>query len=338
LTCFSPADASAHRPWHRRSSNPAVLGALAIAITGCAGQQSALAPAGEEAAELARQFWVMIAGGAVVWGVMIGAAVYGVLANPGEHTERRANAFIIGGGIVFPTVGLATLLAFTLRALPGVPDEDPALRVHVHGEQFWWRVVYERGGERVTSANEIHLPAGEPVEFVLTSADVIHSFWMPTIGGKMDMIPGRTNRLVLTPTEPGVYRGQCAEFCGESHALMAFAVEVHTPEAFDQWLAAATAPAEADAVEAGRELFLASGCGACHVVRGLVELGSVGPDLTHFGSRRTLGAGIAPNTPETVARWITDPEAMKPGVEMPAFGMLPDDEIAAIAAFLGSLE
>jgi cytochrome c oxidase subunit II len=323
-------------PGGRRRSGLAPSAAACL-LAGCGGPQSALDPAGLEAEELARLFGVMVGGAALIWALLFGAAAIAVFRNPSKQTARAANLLIIGGGVIFPTVGLAALLSFGLRALPDWRETGADLRIRVHGEQFWWRVVYERGGREVVSANEIHLPAGERVEFVLTTADVIHSFWMPTIGGKMDMMPGRTNRLVLTPTEPGVYRGQCAELCGESHALMAFAVEVHPPEEFEAWLAAAAEPAAATGAERGRELFLASGCAGCHHVRGLVELGSVGPDLTHFGSRRTLGAGTAPNRPELVADWIADPSAMKPGVQMPGYGMLPEDEIAAMAEFLSAL-
>lgn len=315
---------------------------LGLGLGGCGGAQSALAPAGQDAAELFQLFLVMLAGAAVIWALLIGAATVAVLGRPGRHAWRTANILIIGGGIVFPTVGLAALLVVGLQALPDGSGDDTRLRVHVEGEQFWWRVTYERDGERVVSANEIHLPAGEPVVFELTTADVIHSFWIPSLGGKLDMIPGRTNRLVLTPTTPGVYRGACAELCGTAHTLMAFAVVVHEPAAFDAWLASEAAPAavtpEDATAEAGRRLFLASGCGACHRIRGIVELGTVGPDLTHFGRRRTLGAGTAENTTEAVARWIFDPRAMKPGVGMPGYAMLDDTDIHAIARFLGTLQ
>jgi cytochrome c oxidase subunit II len=311
---------------------------LGLTVSGCEGAQSALAPAGRDAAELFQLFLGMLAGAAVIWVLLIGAAVLAVLGRPGRHARRAADVLIIGGGVVFPTLGLAALLVLGLQALPDGTDDGARLRIRVHGEQFWWRVTYERDGERVFSANEIHLPAGEPVDFVLTTADVIHSFWIPSLGGKMDMMPGRTNRLVLTPTTPGVYRGACAELCGTSHALMAFAVEVHEPEAFDAWLASEAASATPTTETDGRRLFLASGCGACHWVRGIVELGTVGPDLTHFGSRRTLGAGMAENTVDAVARWIVDPGAMKPGVGMPAYAMLDQAEIDAIARFLGTLQ
>jgi cytochrome c oxidase subunit 2 len=311
---------------------------LACMTGGCTGIQSALDPAGADAESLLGLLKVMVVGAVAIWVLLLGTAAIAIFRKPGRHTERTANALIIGGGVIFPTVGLAALLSFGLTGLPDWQEGDADLRIHVHGEQFWWRVTYEHDGEEVASANEIHMPAGKAVEMVLTTADVIHSFWIPPIGGKMDMIPGRVNRLLLNPTEPGVYRGACAEFCGTAHALMAFAVEVHPEGGFEAWLAGAARPAPATDEARGRELFLSSGCGGCHVVRGLVELGSVGPDLTHVGSRKTLAAGILPNTQEALATWIADPNAVKPGAQMPAYAMLPRDEIEAIARFLGALK
>src|SRR5690606_37438883 len=186
-----------------------------------------------------------------------------------------------------------------------------ALRVRVTGEQYWWRVEYQVSGDApVTLANEVRLPVGEPVEFELLSPDVIHSFWIPALGGKIDMIPGRTNRLRLTPARVGEFRGVCAEFCGTAHAWMAFPVVVMEPVAFDAWLehqradAAPTAPAEN--IRRGEALFLGTGCGACHTVRGTPADGVVGPDLTHVGSRLSLGAGVLKNEPEDFVRWIAD--------------------------------
>lgn len=311
---------------------------LLLLVPACGGPQSALDPAGLEAERIGSFFLFMVLGAATIWALLMGTAILAILRRPGRHTERFANTLIIGGGVIFPTIGLAVLLTVGLRSLPDWSGSPADLRIHVHGEQFWWRVAYERGDERIVSANEIHLPAGEPVEFVLTTADVIHSFWMPAIGGKMDMMPGRVNRLTLTPTTPGIYRGACAEFCGPSHALMAFAIVVHPPGEFDDWLVAETSPASNSAETEGRRLFLANGCAACHRIGGIVELGEVGPDLTHVGSRRTLAAGTAPMSRQALTDWITDPQALKPGAGMPAYTMLPEEEILAIADFLLSLE
>lgn len=190
-------------------------------------------------------------------------------------------------------------------------------------------------------ANEIHLPVGQPVQFQLQSADVIHSFWVPSLGGKMDMFPGRTTRLTLHPTRTGVYRGACAEYCGGPHAWMNFYVVVEEPEAFARWLeqqaAAAAIPTEPLAVR-GQTLFQAHGCGACHTVRGTAADGQVGPDLTHVGSRLSIGGGILPNEPDAFLRWISQTEAIKPGVHMPVFGMLPEEDLQALAAYLEALQ
>ena len=195
-------------------------------------------------------------------------------------------------------------------------------------------------GEPVMSANEVVLPVGARTQISLMSDTVIHSFWAPTIAGKVDMFPGRETRITLEPTRAGVFRGQCAEFCGESHALMAFAVRVLEPEAYADWLAAEAGPArppETPEEIAGREVFLAEGCGACHAIRGTAAMGSFGPDLTHVGSRETLGAGILPNEPEAMARWIAHTERVKPGVSMPSYAHLEPDALAALVAYLGSL-
>lgn len=278
----------------------------------------------------------MVAGAAVVWIVVIGAAVTAILRPAPEGGTSRASAIIIGGGVIFPTVGLAALLATGLGLLPDWQGEPARVRIHVQGEQWWWRVDYEVDGRRVASANEVHLPADEPVEIVLTADAVIHSFWIPSLGGKMDMIPGRTNRKLLTGARPGRYRGVCAEYCGASHALMAFEAVVHEPGEFDRWLEAEAAPADPGPAR-GRELFLANGCAACHRVGGVAELGAVGPDLTHFASRRLLAAGADEVSHEAVAAWIAAPHLMKPEARMPGYGMLPAEEIDAMADWLMSL-
>ena len=207
------------------------------------------------------------------------------------------------------------------------------------GEQFWWRVAYRPADDTapVLSANEIRLPAGQPVEFLLESTDVIHSFWIPPLAGKMDMIPGRETRLSIVATKPGTYRGACTEYCGTSHALMAFTVVVMEPDAFGQWLAARASPSPGVSAP-GHELFLSNGCGACHRVAGTEANGRVGPDLSHVGSRATIGAGILPNDAETLENFIAHPQVIKPGSWMPGFSMLPEQDIAEIAAWLKGLE
>ena len=312
--------------------------ALAVSLlAGCNPEQSALHPAGEDATELSNLFWFMTAVGAVVWCIFMGAAVYAILGKKAPRSEQFADRLVFFGGVVFPTVGLAGLLVFGLALLPSwAEDESPDLRIHVTGEQFWWRLSYEgEDGARIETANELHLPNNATAEFVLTSTDVIHSFWIPALGGKMDAIPGRENVLRLKPTKEGIYRGVCAEFCGTSHALMAFPVVVHEPAEYQAWLEQQRQPA---APSSGKEAFDAAGCGACHVVRGVSEAGSVGPDLTHFASRRTIGAGTLPLNEANLADWLVAPEHIKPGVRMPSFATLPDADRAAIVQFLLELK
>lgn len=312
------------------------LALLAASLSACNPVQSALHPAGVDAANLSRLFWFMTIGGALVWCIVMGCAIYAVLGKKRPRSEKFADRFILVGGVAFPTIGLAFLLVFGLSMLPDWDGSDePDLRIHVVAEQFWWRMNYELpDGNTVETANELHLPVNSTVEFVLYSHDVIHSFWIPALGGKMDMIPGRTNLWRLRPTETGVFRGVCAEFCGPSHALMAFQVVVHDEEGYQAWLAAEQQPAS----PAGAETFIASGCGACHVVRGVSEAGSVGPDLTHFASRRSLGADTLPITAETLHSWLAAPSHIKPGVRMPSFGTLPQADRDAIVAFLLELK
>jgi len=318
-----------------RSRQAALVLAGAAVLAGCSGPQSALDPAGLEAEHVAELFWVMLIGAAVVWAIVIGAAVFAGRFQKTPISEKAGLRIVLWAGAVFPTIVLAALLVYGLRLLPMLRAPGADITVEVSGEQFWWRVIYRpEGRPAVASANEIRLPVGASIEFVLTAPDVIHSFWIPALGGKIDMIPGRTNRLILKPTKVGTYRGACAEFCGESHALMAFPVIVMPPVEFTAWLEGQGAEASNEASPAA---FLANGCGGCHTVRGTEATGTIGPDLTHIASRQTIGAGILPNTPEHLGRFIAATEQIKPGSRMPSFGMLPETEAAAIVAYLGSL-
>jgi cytochrome c oxidase subunit 2 len=320
-----------------------VTAALLLPTAACDAPQSALHPAGAGAERIAGLFWWMAAGALLIWAAVIGIAIHATRLHPARHSVRTVRWLIIGGGVIFPTVVLAGLLIYSLPLLPQLrAPADADVRVEVSGYQWWWRVRYlPEGGEPVELANEIRLPVGQRVEFSLTTADVIHSFWIPSLGGKMDMIPGRVNRLVLEPTEPGVYYGACAEFCGTSHALMKFVAVAMEPAAFAQWLEHQASPARPPAsalAERGQQAFLANGCGSCHTIRGTPAAGEVGPDLTHVGSRLTLGAGIMPNEPDAFVRWIGHTGDVKPDVKMPTFGVLPAAELKAIAAYLSELQ
>lgn len=323
----------------------AFLALLTLVIfSGCTGVQSSLDPAGREAGKIAQLFWWMTAGSIVVWLGVITLLVYSVRTRPESFTRRKARMMIVGGGVVVPVLVLAVLLLYGLAPIPALlaPAPPGSLKIAVSGEQWWWRVHYlPPGQDAIPLANEIRLPVGEPVEFHLESPDVIHSFWIPPLGGKMDMIPGRKTRLVLTPTRPGVFRGACAEYCGASHAWMAFPVVVQDKEEFEAWLAHQAQPAEPPrdvAAIQGAHFFLAHGCGACHTIRGTAAAGVVGPDLTHVGGRLSLAAGTLPNDANAFARWVQQTHEVKPEVLMPSFHMLPPEDIQALAAYLDGLK
>jgi cytochrome c oxidase subunit 2 len=325
-----------------RRAAGATLGALAL--TGCAGPSSALDPAGRGAERIASLFWWMTGGVLAVWLVVVGITLYATYLSPGGASMGAARRLVIAGGVVVPTVLLTVLLAYGLALIPPLLAAPPPgrLTIAITGEQWWWRVRYlAPDGAPVDLANELHLAVGEPVELRLDSHDVIHSLWIPALAGKMDMIPGRTTRLTLEPTRAGVFHGLCAEYCGASHAFMAFTVVVSEPEEFRRWLAQQAEPAAPPAdstAKRGQELFLADGCGACHSVRGTPANGVVGPDLTHVGSRRTIGAGRLPNEIDAVHQWLARPGELKPSVTMPAFGMLPEDDLRGLAAYLRGLK
>lgn len=328
----------------RRSPCVFPLLAACAALASCSGVQSALDPAGEEAGQIATLFWVMTAGGAAIWLFVVGLLLHAARRRRDPVSEEAAGRLILWAGAVFPVVVLAALLAYALWLMPSLRpfggSGGAGLRIEVVASQFWWRVAYHRpDGSRVVSANEIRLPVGTRVEFSLASADMIHSFWIPALGGKMDLVPGRVNRLSLLATRPGTYRGQCAEFCGTSHALMAFPAVAMPAAAFEAWLDARLDPSPGRGMHAaGRALFQREGCGACHRVNGTEASGTAGPDLSHVGSRLTVGAGILEQNPENLARLIADAGAVKAGSQMPAYRHLSAEELAAIATWLSGLQ
>ena len=283
-------------------------------------------------------FWVLVIGAAVIWTLVIGAAVYAHRRQVDPSLEKQARQFIIWGGAVIPTVVVCALLVWGLVILRDITTKEGDLTVRVDGERWWWRVIYETPEGDVVTANEIRLPVDNTALFKLTADDVIHSFWVPALGGKMDMIPGRETELTLTPVETGSWGGLCAEFCGGAHALMRFDAIVMEEAAFDDWLAHEASPAEVAQDDAGLGVFLDEGCGACHTIRGTEAVGPVGPDLTHLASRERLGAGIYDMTPENMARWITDTHEMKPDIDMPPYPNLDGARLDQLVAFLMSLD
>jgi len=316
--------------------------AAAGLLAACNRHQSTLAPFGADAVDIRHLFLIMLAGAVVVAVAVALLMRHAVRAREGELTHTGGMRLVLWLGGIVPTIVLLTLLVYSLPFMKPREVRPADMRIAVEGEQFWWRVTYRPpGGAAVETANEVRIPVGRTVAFRLTAADVVHSFWIPGLGGKMDMIPGRTNTLVVRADKAGRYRGQCAEFCGLSHALMALDVVAMEPAAFDAWLAAQRRPAAAVATAAdpGARLFAANGCTACHVVgSGSGSARGIGPDLTHFGARETLAAGILPMNTANVARFIRHPEATKPGVRMPAFPQLSHGEAIAIARYLQGLK
>ncbi len=315
-----------------------------LALHGCAGIQSALEPTGDEAERINVLSWLLILfSTAVLVGVcaIAAAALFG-----GDALRARISGerLVVGGGIIFPILSLSLLLSYGFYLMgPGSPvvHTDGGLRIEVEGKRWWWRVTYvDENGRRIESANEIRLPVGQPVEIALTSADVIHSFWVPKLAGKLDMIPGRTNRMTLHVTEAGISRGQCAEYCGGPHAFMAFFVVAMPEDEFATWLereaADAQPPSGAEAVT-GQALFQSSGCVACHRIRGTIALGTIGPDLTHVGSRHSLAAATLENEPAAFARWIRDSQHVKPENLMPSFEIFTVSELNQLAIYLDQL-
>lgn len=304
------------------------------------GSQSALNPQGPHAAVIAEISWVLFAGGAAIFVLVMALAAWSVWGRPRLLARHGA---ILAGGVAFPLVVLSALLVYgLLRAASLSAYGEPALRVEVTGHQWWWHVAYLAPDGKVdfVTANELRVPVGASVEVALRSADVLHSFWVPVLAGKLDLVPGRTNRLQLSADRAGTWRGQCAEYCGGPHAQMAFYVVAADPQDFEHWREQQRRPAAApreEEVLKGREVFLGR-CAACHTVRGTPAEGTLGPDLTHVGSRLSLGAGILPNDRGTLARWITSGQHIKPGNLMPAFGEFSDEQLDALTAFVASLK
>lgn len=260
---------------------------------------------------------------------------------PGDETDRRRSTLLVlGGGVVLPVLVLFPLIVAMLVVGNRIAhrDADAALDVEVIGHEFWWEVRYPDAG--VVTANEIHIPAGTPVRFTLSTEDVIHSFWVPQLAGKIDMIPGATTELVLDAERPGEYLGQCAEYCGLQHARMRFLVVAQEPDDFEEWLSGQAEPAAAPAsgsAERGEGTFAEVGCAACHAVRGTEATGELGPDLTHLASRQTLGAGTLANERGQLGGWIVDPQAVKPGNPMPPTP-LTAEQLNDLLAYLEGLE
>jgi cytochrome c oxidase subunit II len=333
----------------RRAATVAVV---ALVLAGCDGRNpSILNPQGPRADEAAFLFWLMLALSTpillLVTALLVGSALRNRRRTADEHDEpagsddelpayRRSMAWIVAGGIILPVVVIVPLSGLTLVSLNRMeaPPEQDALVVEVEGHRFWWEVRYP--GTDAITANEVHIPVGRDVLFVLTTADVIHSFWAANLGGKRDMIPGEVNEVVYRADTAGVWEGVCAEFCGIQHTWMRLLVVAQPEDEFEAWLenqAADAAEPTTESEQLGLETFLAAGCASCHQIRGTEALGRLGPDLTHLADRRSLASVTVDNNRGNLGGWIANPHGVKPGTTMPP-SPLPGPELNALLDYL----
>jgi cytochrome c oxidase subunit 2 len=328
--------------------------ALLVAATGCRGalDQSMLEPSGPQAGRITTQLWLSFYVAATVYVLTAGCLFYALgrsrrrardgAALPADAERVMTRGVAIGAGLTLAILLLFLFYDFSVgRTLSAVPTKRP-LTIELVGHQWWWEVHYDDSlpQNRVTTANEIHIPVGEPVLFRLAAPDVIHSLWVPNLGGKKDLIPGYTQSLWLQADTAGVYRGQCAEFCGMQHAKMALFVIAEPRERFNEWARQMRKPAETPtdtAAKRGSEIFMTRTCVMCHAIDGTTAGSNAGPDLTHLASRRTIAAGTLPNTRGNLAGWIVDPQTIKPGANMPP-NMLAPRELEALLAYLETLK
>jgi cytochrome c oxidase subunit 2 len=328
---------------------------LSIATGALAAPQDALHPAGPQASHIGDLWNLTLALSTVVFIAMLAAFLFALWRAPKAaepaapdlasltHPERRIHR-TIGWGIGISIIGLLVLLAadvFTSRALARLPLKD-AVNIELVGHQWWWeaRYQYDDPSQGFTTANELHIPVGRPVVITLRSNDVIHTLWVPNLHGKRDLIPGRTAIIRMQADKPGTYRGQCAEFCGLEHAMMALLVVAEPNDRYEAWAAHQGKPAP-EPVEAlpqrGQQVFLSKTCVMCHTIGGTDAQGKLGPELTHLATRQTIAAGMFPNNRGHLAGWIADPQSLKPGVNMPANALEPDD-MQALLAYLETLK
>jgi cytochrome c oxidase subunit 2 len=321
---------------------------LPFFLCGCEGVQSALDAQGQSALLLKNLIIVIVAVCTVVWLLVMAMLIWGLMrrrdrpVSDENRTHRRMRHAVIAAvaATVIIITGLTVASFYTTRGLGPFPDVDVTIRVRA--QQWWWQFIYEdrNPAQAFQTANEIHIPVGKNVRVLLESTDVIHSFWVPSLAGKQDLIPGRENVLTFRADRPGYYRGQCAEFCGLQHSHMAFVVIAEDEQSYERWAAtqrAAGIEPRAPEVLAGKAAFLGRQCSACHTIRGTEASGLSGPDLTHIGSRRTIGAGLLENNRGSLAAWIADPQTLKPGNNMPLVP-LSAEELQQISAYMESLK
>jgi cytochrome c oxidase subunit 2 len=321
---------------------------LALVLAGCRSNQSVWDAQGSSAVHLKQLIIWIVAICSLVWTAVIVVMIWALFrsqdnqSDPHPQIEKRMT-YAVAGSVVLTVLIITgfTIASFvTTRNLSEAKAGD--LTIKVSGVQWWWKVSYMGSTPELSfdTANEIHIPVGKSVRLQLEADDVIHSFWVPSLAGKQDLIPGRSNQLTLRAERPGIYRGQCAEYCGLQHSHMATFI-VAEPEAdFQRWAEAqkkeAAEPTDTE-IEAGKAVFLAKPCAACHTIRGTEATGSSGPDLTHIGSRQTIAAGLFETTRGSLAAWIADPQTLKPGNNMPLVP-LASDELRQVSAYLASLK
>jgi cytochrome c oxidase subunit 2 len=301
---------------------------------------------------LASLIWFFIAVCGAVWVLVLAILLIAVLRPRSalqpldplrlDETSEKRTLIIVGGLVAVTTIILVVFTISSYLATRSLAAPGETLAVEVTGHQWWWDIKYENldPTQVFATANELHVPVGKPVKVDLKAADVIHSFWVPSLTGKQDLIPGQENILSFTAERAGKYRGQCAEFCGWQHAHMAFFVMVDSPDDFQLWRAAQLKEAKRSAANrpsAGAEIFMQRGCALCHTIRGTAAGGKTGPDLTHIASRSTIAAGTLANTSSNLKSWIAHPQNIKPGNKMPEVP-LSSPELDVLVAYLGSLD
>lgn len=327
-----------------RAPRNVFLAALSGSLVGCSDRQSALSPHAVDAQHLLSLIWVFVVLLGAIWLIVMITLAFAMLRHRDDN--RKSNEGV-ASTVVSICAGLTGLIVIglTFVSFAGQREmqrRDAPLLVRIIGHQWWWELRYADDGQNppIATANELRLPAGRDVVLNLESADVIHSFWAPSLAGKEDLIPGRVNELKIRAPQAGVYRAQCAEFCGLQHAHMGLDVVVETPDRFEAWRigqAASGRAAQTEEQRFGQDVFFTRACFACHAIRGTRAEGFVGPDLTHFASRMTLAAAVLPRTRGATAGWIADPQQLKPGSHMPLLPLSPQ-ELNALVAYLENLE
>ena len=333
----------------RRVKSAACIAAMlacGLGLSGC-GRQSILSTHSPQAHNIALLWWWMLIVATIVFLGAIGMLVMAYFRRGTEglpffgKSEKVNERMVLVFGVAVPLVVLSILFGvsnvYLIRQTSPPTPASTAMTIEVIGHQFWWEARYP--GSSAVTANEIHIPTRTRVNVVALSADVIHSFWVPALNRKIDMVPGRQNRVLLYASVPGRFRGQCSQFCGFQHANMSMYVVAQPPAAFRSWLAAQAAPAASPATplaSAGERVFMSSQCGSCHRIAGTVAQADVGPDLSHLASRSTLAALTIPNTPRELAAWLHNPQAIKPGSRMPDLG-LTAAQVTSLVAYLDGL-